>query len=110
MIIYNNMNSTQVKVEYFETDKNYIASMGVKVSVIADATNHSRFSCWVDISLELADLLYVEICKIMNENKESSLRKVYDLIICRSAEIVLDEILYGNIDGLNSDWNWAIKH
>ncbi len=102
----NNTNNTQVKVEYLETDIAYASSMGVKVSVIADAMNESRFSNWVDISLEVADLLYIETCKIVQESQDISIGKLKELILNKSVDIVLAEIEFGNIIDLDRSWDW----
>lgn len=102
-------NNTQIKIALCETDINNLSGMGVKISVIADATNCSRFSNWVDISMEVADLIYVEMNKIMKVLSFSSKRSLYEQMLEVSAEIVLSEIDEGNIQDIDKLWEWNIQ-
>lgn len=103
----NKKNNTQIKLEIYETDIEYLSSMGVKVSVIADSTNKSRFIKWVDITPEVADLFYFEMNKIAKTNYSSS-KNLHKQMLKASAYIVLSEIEAGNIEDLDWNWNWSV--
>lgn len=102
----NKKNNTQIKLEIYETDIEYLSSMGVKVSVIADSTNKSRFLQWVDITSEVSDLFYFEMNKILKSTNFASIRALHEEMLEVSADIVLDEIEAGNIKDLLSSWSW----